>query len=230
MNNITPTPEAPRVIIACRVMKPEIDALINGSPNIETRYLDSSLHETPDKMPALIQEQIEEASKYASQIVLGYGLCSNGTAGVKAPSQGLIIPRVHDCIALLMGSRQAYDTIFKERPGTYYLTPGWIEERKDPIGYMEHDYVPKLGREKAEWGNRMELEHYTHIVMINTGAMDVAPLRKIAKENARFLDKQYEEIDGTPDYFERIVSGPYPKDDFILLKHGETMEAEILIG
>jgi len=175
----------------------------------------------------LIQDQIDEIKSYASQIVLGYGLCSNGIVGLKAPMQGLIIPRAHDCITLFLGSRTAYDTIFKEKPGTYYLTPGWVEERKDPLGYMEKSYVPKLGREIAEWGIKEELKNYTHIVLINTKFANMEPLRKIAKENARFLDKKYEEIPGLPDYFKNIIFGPYLEKDFICLKPGETMLEEM---
>lgn len=230
VENTFPTKEAPRVIIACRVMKPEIDSLVGKAPHIELRYLDASLHETPDRMPQLIQDQIDEIKSYASQIVLGYGLCSNGIVGLKAPMQDLIIPRVHDCITLFLGSRTAYDTIFKEKSGTYYLTPGWVEERKDPLGYMEKSYVPKLGREIAEWGIKEELKNYTHIVLINTKSANMEPLRKIAKENARFLDKKYEEIPGLPDYFKKIIFGPYLEKDFICLKPGETMLEEMGVG
>ena len=53
------------------------------------------------------------------------------------------------------------------------------------------------------------------------------PLRKIAKENARFLDKKYEEIPGLPDYFKKIIFGPYLEKDFICLKPGETMTEEL---
>jgi hypothetical protein len=227
VKNTFPTKEAPRVIIACRVMKPEIDSLVGTAPYIELRYLDASLHETPDRMPQLIQDQIDEIKSYASQIVLGYGLCSNGIVGLKAPMQDLIIPCAHDCITLFLGSRTAYDTIFKKKPGTYYLTPGWVEERKDPLGYMEKSYVPKMGREMAEWGIKEELKNYTHIVLINTNSANMEPLRKIAKENARFLDKKYEEIPGLPDYFEKIIFGPHLEKDFIRLKPGETMLEEM---
>ena len=58
--------------------------------HIELRYLNASLHETPDRMPQLIQDQIDEIKSYASQIVLGYGLCSNVIVGLKASMQDLI--------------------------------------------------------------------------------------------------------------------------------------------
>jgi len=71
--------------------------------------------------------------------VLGYGLCSNGILGVQARGQDLIIPRCHDCISFFMGSPEAYRKDFDAHPGTYYLIPGWLSERKDPLGIIEDD-------------------------------------------------------------------------------------------
>ena len=224
-----PSKQAPRVVIACQVMKPELDALVRDRPRVEIRYLDQNMHERPIQMPAAVQAEIDAAAAYAGQIILGYGLCSNGIVGIKAPRQGLIIPRVHDCITLFLGSRAAYEKTFCEHPGTYYLTPGWVEERKDTLGYMESAYVPKMGREMAEWGIKEELKNYTRIVMIDTQSADMEPLRKIAHENARFLGKNYMEIPGKQDYFRKILFGPYPEADFILLEPGETMLQEMVV-
>lgn len=211
-----------RVIIACRVIRHELEALRlkNGDENIEIRYLDQNLHQTPEKMPDLIQAEVDAAADYAQQIVLGYGLCSNGIVGVTARKQNIFIPRVHDCIALLLGSRQAYFKAFSERAGTYYLTPGWVAEEKDPLGMVENEYGPKMGREMAEWGIQEELKHYTHIVLINTGAGDIEKLRERARKNAEFLGKLYEEVNGSGTYFEKILYGPYDKNDFVCLDPG----------
>jgi len=220
-NYVQPTNQSPRVIIACRSIKPELEALRPDDPAIEIRYLKQNLHRTPERMPAAIQREMDIVEPYASQVILGYGLCSNGVVGVTAPRQGLIIPRIHDCISFFLGSATAYDNAFKERPGTYYLTPGWIEEKKDPIGYMESEYVPKLGRDTAEWGLKEELRHYTHIVLIDTRVRDVSPLRERAIENARFLEKNYDEIVGSNNLFKKLLFGPYDSEEFIILQSGE---------
>lgn len=217
------TPENPRVVIACRVMETELDTLL--PPDNETvvvRYLDQNLHRTPEKMPGKIQAEIERVADFAGQIVLGYGLCSNGIVGVKALRQDVYIPRVHDCISLLMGSRTRYARAFRERPGAYYLTPGWVVREKDPIGMMEKEYAPKMGRETAEWGIREELKHYTHIVLINTGIGDIPRLRERAKKNAHFLNKEYDEVIGSTAFFQKILFGPYDETEFIRLRPGES--------
>lgn len=126
--------------------------------------------------------------------------------------------RAHDCITLFLGSREAYNKAFYERPGTFYLTPGWVAENNDPIGFMERKYVPRYGRETAIWALKEELKHYTHIVLINNKVSDTASLQARAMENARFLEKKYEEMPGTLDYFRKIIYGPYHKDDFILMR------------
>jgi len=79
------------VIVACRVMMPELEKARDQDSGVEIRYLDQGLHRTPDKMAGLIQGQIDEAAQYAVRIVLGDGLCSNGIVGVTARQQGLFI-------------------------------------------------------------------------------------------------------------------------------------------
>ena len=221
------TEAARRVLIACRSVRPELEMLRPAGDAIEIRYMDQNLHRTPETMTAVLQEAVDKlAATDATEIVLGYGLCSNGVVGLVAPRQGLIVPRVHDCIALFLGSREEYDRRHRERPGTYYLTPGWIAEKKDPLGYMESDYVPRMGREDAESGLKEELEHYTHIALIDTKAADPGPLRERATANARFLGMEYEEIDGDPGYLRRLLFGPYDDGAFVRVAAGDTVSQD----
>ena len=86
-----------------------------------------------------LQQAVDQVEPEVSEVVLAYGLCSNGVVGVIAPPQGLYIPRVHDCIALFLGSQAAYREAFQRRAGSYYLTPGWVAEQRDPLGMLEDD-------------------------------------------------------------------------------------------
>jgi len=225
-----PNPKDPIVLVACRVMEPELEAARGAENNVEIRYLDQGLHRTPQKMSAVIQEQVDKAAVYAGRIVIGYGLCSNGVVGVMARRQGLYLPHCHDCIAFFMGSHQTYLKAFDARPGTYYLTPGWVAEKKDPLGIIEEDYAPRLGREKALWVMEEELKHYTHIALINTGVGSIDPLRKRAQENARVFKKEYEEIRGSLDFFKKLIRGPYSTGDFLFLKPGFKIAQEMFLS
>jgi hypothetical protein len=209
------------VVVACRVMQPELERARRGNSHVEIRYVDQGLHRTPRKMPERVQEEIDRVAPRADRIVLGYGLCSNGIVGVAAREQGLIVPRCHDCIAFFLGSPAAYKEAFEARPGTYYLTPGWVAEEKDPLSIVEKDYEPRYGREMAVWAMEEELKHYTHIALIDTGAGDIATVRRRALENARFFKKEYEEIQGSPEYFSRIIRNPDSSEHFLHLRPGE---------
>jgi hypothetical protein len=216
-----------RVVIACRVMEPELtQALAETGGEVEILYLDQALHRTPAKLLGQLQEKINQVAQSASRIVLGYGLCSNGVVGVTARQQGLLIPRCHDCIALFLGSPARYQQMFQEKPGTYYLTPGWIAEKKDPLGIMEEN-AAKFDQETAEWVMEEEFKHYTHIALIDTGVEEMAPLRARAMENAEILKKQYAEIPGSLDYFREILNGPYGDEKFLRIKMGEAFTQEM---
>ncbi len=216
--------------MACRVMEPELEMVARDVDNVEIRYLDQALHRTPKKMPDLLREQLAEVEPYAGSVVLGYGLCSNGITGVKAPRQGLIVPKAHDCIALFLGSLKTYKKAFDARPGTYYLTTGWIAEKKDPLGILEEEYVERMGEETAAWVMEEELKHYTHITLINSGAADVDRLRERARKNAVRFNKQYEEIPGNLDYFRKIVQGPYTDEDFFFIEPGQEITQDMYLA
>ena len=217
------------VIVACRVMEPELEFVRAQNPSVDIRYLDQGLHRTPDKMAPLVQEQIDKIANDAERVVLGYGLCSNGIVSVATTRQGLLVPRCHDCVAFFMGSLEAHKKAFEERPGTYYLTPGWIEEGKDPLGIVENDYMERFDRETSVWVMEEELKHYTHIVLINTGVGDMEKPRKRAMENAQFFKKEYEEIQGNLGYFKKLIEGPYTDQDFFSLPPCQAVTQEMFL-
>ena len=97
-----------KVIIACRIMEPELTRVISeknqAGHGTDVVYLEQALHRTPDKLLVQVQEKIDQVARTASRIVLGYGLCAKGIVGITAREPELIIPRCHDCIALFLGS------------------------------------------------------------------------------------------------------------------------------
>ena len=203
--------------------------LLTPESNIQIRYLDQGLHRYPHKMPSLVQDQIDQVATWAGDIVLGYGLCSNGIAGVTASKSGLIVPRSHDCIAFFLGSCAKYRVALKKRPGTYYLTAGWIKEGQDPLGIIDNDYTPRLGRKTAIWGMTEELKNYSHVAFINTGAGNTQHLRQRAAENASFFNKTYLEIQGDIGYLKKLLYGPYTHEDFIFIKPGNCIEQKMFL-
>lgn len=213
-------------IIACSIMKDELLRL--QKEGVTFAFLEQSLHRTPQKMPAAVQEEINKAAETDEDfVVLGYGLCSNGILGVRPVRQPVVIPRAHDCISLFLGSLERYQEEHGKEPGTYYLTKGWIDEGKSPLGILS-EYTQRYGKETAEWVIREELKNYKRIALVDSGNHISEEHRAHARENARFLNLRYEEIKGSLEFFVRMLRGPWGKD-FLILHPGQEVKQEFFL-
>jgi hypothetical protein len=74
-----------------------------------------------------------------------------------------------------------------------------------------------------------ELKNYSHITLINNGIGNLDSLRARAMENARFFKKEYEEIQGSLDYFKKLLRGPYNKKDFLFIEPGQKITQEMFL-
>jgi hypothetical protein len=208
-------------IIACSTIRDEVEALRGDIP---VEYLEGFLHDTPEQLRTTINERIS-STPGDSTILLAYGRCSNGTAGLAAGSHRLVLPACDDCIALLLGSRRAHMREFAEHPGTYYYTRGWIEELEDP--YREYlKMIPRLGEEKARMVAHMILESYTRVALIDTGTYDLEKAQEYVDTVACFYDLPIHRINGSLRLLEKLIHGPHD-DEFIVVDPGEVLEEQI---
>jgi hypothetical protein len=202
---------------------------------IDVEFLHRSLHEEPEKLRTEVQKRIDECvgADYDA-LLLGYCLCSNGLADIQARDIPLVIPRGHDCITVLLGSREAYDRTFYEAPGTYYYTPGWIEregltkERTSVQGEEAHrqiyaEYVEKYGEANAQY--LMDMLHswqknYTRGLFIEMGLVDMSEVKAQAQKVAAEYGWNYAEIAGDLSLARRFVRGEWDPADFLVVPPG----------
>jgi len=214
------------LVLSCAVMEKEIRQFENGQ--VELRIFDYGLHRTPENMAKALQGEIDQIPEDDyDEIVLGYGLCSNGIVGIHSKRHTLIIPRIHDCIALFLGSLESYRNQSAEHPGTYYLTPGWIEKGETPLSKYG-SYAKSYGEETAKWVLHEEMKNYTRIAFINTGVCEIDSYRKIAQRNAEFLNLSFQELEGCPTFFRELVRGPWGKN-FLIIEKGHSVNQEMFL-
>lgn len=207
-----------RRVIACATVIEEMLPYLDDTPY---EVLDFGLHLNPDDLKNVLQERIDEVSKDADVILLGYGLCSMAVVGLKATTAALVIPRVDDCIAIFLGSCQAYQQQANNEPGTYYLTKGWIEAGDSP--FDEHRLlIEKYGEAVAERMTKLLLKNYKRLAFINTGAYEIDYYRERARNTADRFDLRFEEIDGSPALIKTMISGPWD-GEFVVAMPGETI-------
>src|SRR4051812_1944044 len=135
-------------LISCEVFYREMCAAIARSPHVvDLTILPKGLHDIGAKpMRERLQAAIDEVDppRYDA-ILLGYGLCNNGTAGLIARQIPLVLTRAHDCITLFLGSRDRYLQYFTERPGVYFKTTGWMERGDSSVELSQLSIQQKSG-------------------------------------------------------------------------------------
>lgn len=225
----------PAVIIACRVLQSLLQELTPAQTAANAVFLDYGLHRQPAKMTSELQAQID-AIQEPSLILMGYGLCGKGLAGIKSGRHTLKIPRVDDCIAILLGSRQAYRREFSAVPGTYYLSKGWLESGSHPLKEYE-EYSQKYGSKKAAWIMDQQYRNYERLALVGHSQSDLEKYRPQALEVARYCrqwDMRYEELLGSGDYVRRLVDiAAVPADsdeNFVIIPPGGQIRLEQFIG
>jgi hypothetical protein len=206
-------------VIACATV---IEEMMPHLPTeVKYKVLDFGLHVNPDALRSSLQEAINRASETVETIVLGYGLCSQAVVGLRANDCTLVVPKVDDCIAIFLGSGEAYRAQARSTPGTYYLTKGWIEAGDSP--FAEYDnLVEQYGEEKARRLMNRILKNYTRLALINTGQYELERYRDYSQRTARRFGLRYEEIPGSDALVRRLLHGPWD-GDFVIARPGETI-------
>ena len=199
-------------MIACRTVLKEMEDVL--PPDLESLALESGLHLDPEKLRGALQAMIDEITNETETIILGFGLCSLGVIGLRATNSTLVIPRVDDCIAILLGSRRAYQRELKREPGTYFLSKGWIDARITILDEWKR-MGERYGQRNAGRIMKRMFRNYRRLAFIEMGQQDQEQYRQFSKRAAKELGLTYQAIKGTPRLLGKICNGPWD-DDFVV--------------
>jgi hypothetical protein len=222
---------APIVILACTALQRPLSRLLPEAEFASAQFLDTGLHQIPKKLTIALQAALASIET-PSRVMLGYGLCGNGLAGLRAGAHTLIVPRSDDCIALLFGSYAAFRQEFDSHPGTYYVTPEWLEAEISPL----HEYrrvQARLGEEKARWVMDQQYGHYQRLLFLAATPEDQAAYRSQARQVAEYCQRWgfvYEERLGSDVYLRQLVQAlrtlDESTDDILLVSPGGVIEPD----
>lgn len=220
-----------QAVIACGSLQHEFEQVLSRDPGAAppVQYLDTDLHRTPSRISGVLQAAIDRLDNACDTIIIGYGLCSNGVVGIRTHHARLILPKVHDCLDLFLGFAGSGNDRGALGTTRYYLTPGTLLNQKDPLSMMNLEYAPKMGREKAEWGMKMELTHYTHFILMSTGRDDMDRIRQKARDNAAFFNMTLEEMPADLSTLDHLVYGPHDPGRFHMMGPGRAVTQEMFL-
>ena len=214
---------------------------------VDLIQLPQGLHNCPADLRARVQYEIDRLEKgpevvhapnttalpapHYDAILLGYALCSNGVVGLSSQRLPLVIPRGHDCITLLLGSKEKYRAYFDSHHGIYWYSAGWIERTLQPgreryERTLQH-YRELYGDDNAEYLMEMEqnwYKEYQWATFINWDLPSAERDRQFTRECADYLGWQYDELQGDPRLLLDFLDGAWDDQRFQIVQPGECIE------
>ncbi len=226
-------------LVACEVLTREMWSAAARSPHqVDAEFLPKGLHDLgAEPMRARLQELLDRPSAVTyDATVLGYGLCGTGVAGLAAGKTQLVIPRAHDCIALLMGSREQYQQYFEQNPGVYFRSTGWLErgEEQDQetliairnrtgSGQTLEQLIARYGEENGRYlfeELNAYRRSYRKLTYISTGLEPDGSFEEQARQEAAKLKWKFECVSGSLGLFEKLLFGQWDEHDFLVVPPG----------
>jgi hypothetical protein len=208
-------------IIACEVMKEELLTVASGY-NLEFEFISMGLHLHPEKLGVELQHILDGSAGY-SRVILAFGLCGGATKHLKAVDFTLTIPKVHDCIPLLLGSKETYETFRLEEKGTLYLSCGWLNGERTILSEYDRIYK-KYGEKKAAAVFMRMYSGYCRVLFIRTGSEEESQMLARSYQIANMLGLNHQITEGESSFIERLVNGPWDTNEFINVPPGESID------
>ncbi len=244
--------------LTCEVLARSVYLCAARSPHVVDVQLNRrGLHDDPPNLREILQGEIDAvvavgASGAATAagapgapydaILLAYGLCGAATAGLRAGSIPLVVPRAHDCITLFLGSRDRYTAEFTGHPGTYWYVQDFVERSDDGGAFAGmgavsdaearatyEGYVVKYGQDNAAYlmealgGWRSHYDRAAFVDMAVADAQVSAAAEAQARDDAERRGWSFEKLAGELILVRRLIDGDWSAEDFLVLQPGERL-------
>jgi len=225
-------------LIACKVLQREAYFCAARTKNVvDVVLMPQGLHNEPDKLRSEVRKALERTHDIQDRpydaTLLGYGLCSNGVVGLSAGIP-IVIPRAHDCITVLLGSKERYQEYFDSHRGVYWYSPGWIESGRQPsrerYEKLLEEYRQKYGEDNAQYLLEVEqtwMKEYQWATYVDWGLSESQDYKAFTRECAEFLGWKTEELTGDPGLMQRFVDGLWNEEDFLVVPPGQRIAEDV---
>lgn len=215
-------------ILSCRTLEREVRlAMESCGCRWELEVLRDSNHDVPARLRSRIQEKLD-AMENIDRVLLAFTTCGGAMTGLRSGAFELVIPRLDDCLSLLMGSMEHKKEVLEGSFGLF-VTQGWLEHESNTAAQLEH-IRSKYPAARAKRIIETMYGNFDSLNVIDTGAYDVHAILPRTEALARELNLKHRIVEGTLDRLENLLQGPYDPQQFITIPpHTVVTETDTLL-
>lgn len=204
-------------ILACSSLDQYVDA---AQKKMKTNYpvviIDRKYHEEPKRMREKLMEAIKELE--ADTILVAMGFCGGSWEAIPTEKR-VVIPRVDDCITLLLHTDDRwYPNLKKE--GHMYIRDTDMGEYS--LEAMQRRLCEQYGGMYGSMIFNSMFANYTNVDMIDTGVYDCYAEDYVieAQRNADLIRGVLDYVEGSNLILEKLVSGQWDQQ-FLVAEPGQ---------
>lgn len=209
------------VILACSSLLLHVEA---AQKKMNTRFpvveLDRRLHAEPKQMRSRILESLERLPQSCETVLVAMGYCGGSWDRIPL-SRRVVVPKVDDCITLLLHTDDTPHGNLKEVGHMYFRDCG---TGPYSIAEMYENLCRTYGMElgTSVWG--AWFENYTNADIMDTGVYDCYSEEYVAEaqKNADLIRCSLGYVEGSNRILEKLVSGQWD-GQFAVLEPGQEM-------
>ncbi len=177
-------------------------------------FLDRRYHVEPSRMRDHILAAINELPEETSTVLVAMGFCGGSWQDVSVQKK-LVIPRVDDCVSLVMTTNDSINPCTKQM-GHMYVFGG--ESAGFSIGGIYESLMKEYEPEMAQSIFDMMFENYRNVDIVDTGIYDCydPDFVETVQADADRIHAVLDYVPGSNLLLEKLVSGRWDDQFFIV--------------
>ena len=209
------------VILSCSSLRLHVEA---AQTKMHTRFpvvnLDRRLHAEPKRMRSSILETLDALPPSCETVLAAMGYCGGSWNHIPL-SRRVVIPKVDDCITLLLHTDDTPHGNLKEAGHMYFRD---CDTGAYSIEGMKEEICRTYGMEFGTSIFGSWFQNYTNADIIDTGVYDCYSEEYVteAQKNADLIRCSLGYVEGSNRILEKLVSGQWDAQ-FIVLESGQEM-------
>ena len=211
-------------ILACGSL---VDYVMEAQRRMETAWpmtvLDRKYHRDPKEMRAHVIDAVNGMPPEVDTVLVGMGFCGGSWESVSF-GRRVVIPRVDDCVTLLLHTDDAYCPDLKQK-GHLYMKDR--DPRQFSLRRIFEDYTEGSGPEAKELLFHRWFDSYTHVDVVDAGLYDchTEEYQREARANADWIGATVEQVRGSMILLEKLVSGRWD-EQFLVAEPGHVIRRQ----